>query len=434
MRTPDGLSEMRVARRARALPSTRGTAPAPRTPALAALIFALALVTITVLRFAEAPEMFTEPVSQPPRFPPRDDEARDVTLEAFARAAAVGAATQCDGQDFTSDMPVGTRFAPPSAVDAVHACGSPNATSSALSAALRNARRAAPLNASLRSERDGVPDGALTLPAADVKSDGGGECALRWLSPATACGVLARVGGVVLCGDSLARQLTQGLALVLSGNFAAGAQLAAGSLPFEQPMADVWKHCTCDAAFGAWHGCHNAPLTEAGVEFRSVCPAWPQQQPAPLAYRAWWSGTWQSGELRALLAARSVAATSAPVLVAEIGPAWDDWTPGNAAIAETLAIAAADARAVGARLVCFLVPAPNDANKPARVMPAQSAASARSVNALVADRCDALGAVVLDGYALTVGAWTRDGTHYEARTNVMLAMALLNLISFDESF
>jgi hypothetical protein len=275
----------------------------------------------------------------------------------------------------------------------------------------------------MRKAGDGQPDGALRLGGAD-------HCALYWLNPTSACTALERIGGIVFIGDSLARQLAQGLALILSGNFAVGSLLAAGTLHFEQPAADVWATCACDATFGAWHGCHNQPITEVGAEFRSLCPQW--SLPASgFHYLPFWRGAWSSGDVRGHLNSRR--GIRAPVIVLEIGPGWaDEWVPENAAIALTIKNAAADATAAKARLVCFLALAPDDEKKPPQYVASQGDAAARAVNSWVRKLCEAESALILDGYSLTKSAWSRDGTHYEGRVNAMLSQALLNLVAVAE--
>ncbi len=332
-------------------------------------------------------------------------------------------------------MPLGTAWAPGGGAARCRNAG-------ALAAALRLATRGPPrVPWSARREGDGAPDGELALP---------GECGPQWHAPAAACAALARAGGALLIGDSLARQLTQGLALVLSGNFAVGSLLAAGAQPFRSgSAAEVWARCTCDATFGKPAVCHDQPLAP-GADFRALCPSWRQGAPGGLAFRNWWGPGFEGGadlkpafyaEVREALANFSASAglggagATPPALVIEVGPAWYQpgrpgaaWEAGSSAIAQFVGAMAAAARAAGARLVCFLPPAPDEARKPKHVMPQQGDAAYRAVNEWVAGLCGAERALVLDGYALTKGAWSRDGTHYEGRINAMLAQALLSLM------
>ena len=104
------------------------------------------------------------------------------------------------------------------------------------------------------------------------------------------------------------------------------------------------------------------------------------------------------------------------------------WLPGQADMAAQLAAAAAAARDARARLVCMLTLAPDEQRKPAFAMPRQGDAPTRAVNEYVRRECAALGGAVLDAYALTKGAWSRDGTHYEGKTMGMIAQALLNRV------
>jgi hypothetical protein len=439
---------MQRRKRARAPPTTPVEAPSGHPTLLLALFLFLPLLFFLAASnqgfiIGATPVPPTPPLAPlpaalfPPAPPPPDADA----LNRAHRAAVSTVATQCGGQDFSSGMPIHTQWAP-----GAGGCAGGAAT---LAAALRLAARGPPpIPWASRSEGDGAPDGELALPA-------GGACELRWYDPARACAALARAGGALLVGDSLARQLTQGLALILSGNFAVGSLLAAGTAPFAEPAAAVWARCSCDATFGKWFGCHNQPLA-AGDDFRAVCPAWRLGAPGGLMYKAWW-GTGEStgddggridskpgfhADVRAALAnfsasARAAAGANAtpPALVVEVGPAWyqpgrpgEVWEAGSPAIAEFVRAMAAAAAASGARLVCFLAPAPDEARKPPHVLPQQGDAAYRAINEWVAGLCGAERALVLDGYALTKGAWSRDGTHYEGRVNAMMAQALLNLM------
>ena len=315
---------------------------------------------------------------------------------------------QCD-QDFASGMPLRTDFSPAFRA----AC-----SAAELEAALAGAARAPPpVPWAKRKDKDGADDGALQL---------AGACALHWFSPSEACALLQRLGGIVLVGDSLARHLELALRQVLSGNWAVGGFLggdhAADSM-------DRWSVCVCDGGYGKHWICHSLPSDPSPARFRATCPNWQPRNASvpPLHFLPYWFDGWDDGVVRGLLGALG-GGGAPPLLLVEIGPAWDTkFVAGDEQVRAHLMAAARAAAEMRARLVCLLVPAPDDARKPEYVMPRQGDAATRSVNEYVRGVCRDSGGVVLDGYALTKGAWTRDGTHYEGKVNTLLAQALLNL-------
>lgn len=336
-------------------------------------------------------------------------------LSADAAGAGIGGppayAAQC-GQDFSSGMPLRTDYSP----DWRTTC-----TAAELEAALAGAARASPpVPWAQRMEKDGADDGALRL---------AGACVLHWFSPREACAALQRLGGIVLVGDSLARHLELALRQVLSGNWAAGGFLG-GDHPADG--MDRWSACYCEDGYGKRWQCHSLPSDPAPARFRATCPDWQLRNATvpPLHFLPYWLDAWNDGVVRGLLGALAPTGSAPPVLLVEIGPAWDyKFIAGDEQLRAHLLAAARAAAEMCARLVCFLVPAPDDARKPEHVMPRQSDAATRSVNEYVRGVCKANGGIVLDGYALTQGAWTRDGTHYEGKINTLFAQALLNLAS-----
>jgi hypothetical protein len=296
-----------------------------------------------------------------------------------------------------------------------------------------------------RNYGDGLPDGALTLPAG---------CRLRFFPPWEACGELP--GLVVFIGDSLSRHLGYGLRQVLTSNYAAGTLAGFIAPPnsaennlFFPPQADWSRLCRCDEAYRI---CAHIAFPPTRELFASVCPQWGAAHSAfeatpPLHLLSWWGGYFDSDALDALLRSNftgaggrgggaAVLGPRAPrdraVIVLEIGPAWADmFAVGNANIAAFVdAVFAAAARAQGgaARVVCFATPSPDDAKKPAAHVSTQGVEPTRKVNEWVAGLCRERGGRVLDAFALTRGAYSRDGTHYQSRVNSMLAQALLNLL------
>ncbi len=304
-------------------------------------------------------------------------------------------------------------------------------------AALRGAVRGAQ-PAAARAWGDGLSDGPLTLPAG---------CALRWLSPAQACGALP--GLLVLLGDSLSRHLAFALMQVLSGNYAAGYMLG-----FQRPPDDPFNSlffptdwhsiCRCDDAYKA---CAHLQPPFTVRHFASVCPSWgtaPAGAPPPLHFLPWFGGFFNGSHVEELLEADFLGAGGAPwdagapprarrpVFVVEVGPGWaEGFKAGNPAIETFLdrvfAVAARGPRGP-ARVVCYLIPAPVDQLKPAQFVASQGLAPTRALNEWVAGLCKRRGWRVLDALPLSLDTYTRDGTHYTTRIMTTVAQALLNLL------
>ena len=328
-------------------------------------------------------------------------------------------------------MPLGTYASD----DPLPARGHP--TCPDVEAALRGAARGP--QPGPRAWADGLSDGPLRLPEG---------CALRWLAPSQACEALP--GLLVLLGDSLSRNLAWALQQSLSGNYASG-PLTGFQPPLDSPSQGLffprdWHNlCTCDELYRICAHVHPPPSPK---HFSAVCPAWwavPPGAPAPIQLLQWFGGFFNASHLDGLLASPWPAAGGAPwsaaapprarraVLVAEIGPGWGHGfvagSPEVGAFLDAVFDAAARAaRGGGARVVCYLIPAPVDAQKPGEWAGVQGLEATLKMHQFVADKCAQRGGRVLDGLALTRDTYTRDGTHYATRAMTVVAQALLNLL------
>ncbi len=354
------------------------------------------------------------------------------TAAGGAAHAAALASAQCGfAEPVSAAMPLGTVISDAPLPSHAHpSCAD-------VEGALARAVRGGGGGDSSRVWGDGNSDGALQLPA---------PCALRWLSPAQACGVLP--GLLVLMGDSLSRHLAFALSQVLSGNYAAG-PLLGFQPPHDDPanglfFPEDWHAlCHCDETYRI---CAHVRPPPTARHFSALCPAWGEHRdaPAPLKFLPWYGGFFNATALDALLAANFTGAGGArweagapprarrPVLVAEVGPGWaDDFEAGNGkveAFIDSVFAAAARAPRGGARVVCYLIPAPVDARKPAQFVAKQGLAPTRALGEWVAGLCRQRGGRVLDALPISVGTFSRDGTHYATRVMTLIAQALLNLL------
>jgi hypothetical protein len=338
------------------------------------------------------------------------------TLDTLARNDAMKNSNQCGGP-IAAIMPASTLWANPREARECDVSG-------ALAAAVRGEPQV-PL--SQRTFNDAELDGDLSLPE---KAD----CPLVWYSPSAACSALADVKVIVLVGDSLMRHLGYALRQVASGSFATGA--FAGSPPSEESHGTrSWAQlCHCDEAYRI---CSKIQMPPTGSDFAVVCPSWPIARPPPLVYFPWWGNdSWDEEKIVGTFVNSSAAMpqnSRSSVLVIGYGPAWAhidaaNFLPGAPALVEYLDKAFATAETVGARVVCMTLPAPIDGKKPSEYVSTQGDAPTRTLNSWLAEACTNRGGDVLDAYALTVGTYSRDGTHYQTRQNALLAQALLNIV------
>jgi hypothetical protein len=118
----------------------------------------------------------------------------------------------------------------------------------------------------------------------DAPFDLGSGCALQWYAPAEACALVARLGTLVVVGDSLQRHLLQALFAVLRGDYALGATLAQRTTGSACLAA-----CACDGQYSDLSGielaCSQAVCPrEASAAFMGSEPDTPQ---AALACPLW---------------------------------------------------------------------------------------------------------------------------------------------------
>ena len=95
------------------------------------------------------------------------------------------------------------------------------------------------------------------------------DCQFKWFLPHEACDLVASVGKILFHGDSLVRQLTVGLGVILSGNYRSGG-LARGTPPA------YLEACQCERQWQCWK--HPANHRFEGGEYKSpqfdLCPNW----------------------------------------------------------------------------------------------------------------------------------------------------------------
>jgi hypothetical protein len=272
------------------------------------------------------------------------------------------------------------------------------------------------------SSSSGEEDAPLALP-----------CPVPWLAPEEACRLLAALNTqLVLVGDSLVRQLQQGLFVALTGNYYSGGVIA-------QDAAEAAR-CACEAGL-SW-GCRHAAFPAAGwvVPPHLVCPAWGARRlllPQYLQNRAddclsdcpGGSEGERWAALDALLdGGTRLHNTTEFTLVVNVGlhDLLDAPLAAKLVYGPVLARAAAHP---GTRILCMLATFPEEAKKPRQFMLSQGLAAVRAFNAELSQFCRDRGAEIFDAYSATVNASTTDGIHFRLGTNVLLAQLLLNTLA-----
>lgn len=77
------------------------------------------------------------------------------------------------------------------------------------------------------------------------------NCDIQWYTPSEACEVLANAGQVLILGDSFMRHFTNGMFVVLNGNYQDGALgYHLNSRVYTEEEALRW--CSCENQFTVW--------------------------------------------------------------------------------------------------------------------------------------------------------------------------------------
>lgn len=300
------------------------------------------------------------------------------------------------------------------------------------------------LNASSRLEHidnlNACLEGGVRVNSGDGLSgdeDGGSlalPCPVPWLAPEEACQLLAALNTqLVLLGDSLLRQLQQGLFVALTGNYWSGGVIA--------PNAEEAARCSCEQGL-SWD-CRDKAFSYSGwvVPPHFVCPAWGERRlllPQYLQERADdclddcpsdSSAEERWGAFDALLDdSTRLHNTTEFTLVVNVGlhDLLDAPLAARLVYGPLLEKAAAHP---GTRVLCMLATHPEEAKKPMQFKHSQGVDAVRAFNAEISQFCRDRGAEVFDAFSPTVNATTSDGIHFSLGTNVLLAQLLLNTLA-----
>jgi hypothetical protein len=264
-------------------------------------------------------------------------------------------------------------------------------------------------------------------------------CRGVWFTPSEACDMIEAQDRMILfVGDSLLRQMLQSLFVILSGHYTSGGvpMMAVKASDNNNVTARVRlpnMECACEAGF-AYH-CREKTFADWFGPLHWICPKWGQRRYIhPILHyvnSGDFSANWNS-IVNALDWGEQIFSGTTLVLNIALHNYLD---------AEELAekvygplftqLANATYRV---RVICFLMPAPEEAKRKAVHLAAQGTRAVIEYNAKMRRFCTDRGATVFESFAVTKNATTSDGLHFPFATNVLLAQLLLNLIGQGEGW
>ena len=260
-------------------------------------------------------------------------------------------------------------------------------------------------------------------------------CKAVFFSPSEACDLLAGLGDLVIfVGDSLSRQLLQGVFMVLSGSFSAG-----GVPPQESQFhsantsAPPDASCACEAGmryacreetFAFWHGPLHWVCPKWGVGARYLHPALTLTTAADFLQGEGWT------EVKNGLAwGQDIFGGTTLVINVGLHDNLDAHHVAENVYNVLLSDKVAFAKNRRTRVICFLMPAPEDSKRRNEHVGSQGLSAVVDFNDRMRKVCLDRGAEVFEAFAATAGMSTSDGLHFPMAGNVLLAQLLLNQLA-----
>lgn len=241
-----------------------------------------------------------------------------------------------------------------------------------------------------------------------------------WFTPAEACDLLeAHDRLIVFIGDSLSRQLQQGLHTVLTGSYTQG---GVPKFSFEDA-----KTCTCEDAY--MFACRERTFASYTGPGELVCPKWRKGSFVGSAMRLN-TVEYFKEHVNEVHGVMTVGGESFRGSVVVLGIGLQDMLDFDLILRDVYGPVIAHAKSRGdVRVLCMALPAPDEAKKPEAFRKAQGRAAIEHFNEQVRRFCSDRGAEMLELFAPTANATSYDGTHYGLRVNALLAQVFLNTIA-----
>jgi hypothetical protein len=262
-----------------------------------------------------------------------------------------------------------------------------------------------------------VAAGARAVRDGPFSTDG---CAAVWFTPGEACDLLEALDRLVLfVGDSLLRQLQQGLHTVLTGSYTQG---GVPKFSFEEA-----KSCTCDDAFK--FECRERTFASYMGPGELICPKWRKGALVGTAMRLNTVEYFKEheNEVRGVM---TVGGTDFSGSVIVLGIGLQEQLAAELILRDVYGPTIEHAKTRGdARIICMVLPSPDMALKPDEYKESQGVESVREFNEKIRRFCADRGVETLEMFAPTANASSYDGTHYGLKTNALLAQLFLNTLA-----
>lgn len=258
-------------------------------------------------------------------------------------------------------------------------------------------------------------------------------CRPLFFSPAEACDLLQGQGRmVILVGDSLMRQLQQGLFIALTGSYSS-AGVPPEALPYASNVsAPPDDRCSCERGF--LYGCRDESFAYWTGPAHWVCPKWGMRRFIHPVLTLNTAGDFSDGEGWDMLKAGldwGEHLFEGTTLVINVG-LHDNLLARHVAenvynvLLEKVAWAQGRGRT---RVICSLMPAPEDSKRRNEHVGSQGTGAVKDFNERMRKVCLDRGAEVFEAFAATEGMSTVDGLHFPLAGSVLQAQLLLNHIA-----
>ena len=277
-------------------------------------------------------------------------------------------------------------------------------------------------------------------------------CRGVWFTPTEACDVIEAQDRMILfVGDSILRQMLQSLFVVLSGHYTSGgvpmmatvakamAMATATSVPDNNNNNNVTRvllpnmECACEAGL-AYH-CREKTFGDWVGPLHWVCPKWGKRRYIHPVLHYVNSGdfrdNWDS-IVNALEWGEQIFSGTTLVLNVALHNHLDAEELAEKVYGRVFTQLANATYRV--RVICFLMPAPEEAKRKAVHLASQGTRAVIEYNEKMRRFCTDRGATVFESFAVTKNATTSDGLHFPFATNVLLAQLFLNLIGQGEGW
>ena len=225
------------------------------------------------------------------------------------------------------------------------------------------------------------------------------DCELKWFLPHEACDLVASLGKVHFRGDSLIRQLTVGLGVVLSGNYRSGG-LSKSAPP------EYLEACQCEQQWQCWKspGNHRFEGGEKKSPQFDLCPNWTRDHILTSYIEKYDSA-------------------HGPVIVIANGNAMHSVSNFEEP-KKTMEMLLGEARKTNGTLIPMTLHYPG-VNKVPTYIKSQGPSQIEAANKKMLQWAENNDLWPLRLFEYTEGLWSRDGVHYDDE-NIVFAQLLLN--------